>query len=237
MSRPRPPTGRGGRRIGRRRLAAAGLLGSLLVAGTGWLLLGSSLLALRSLEVSGGVPAVAASVRAAADVPYGRPLARVDLDAIERRVEAVPAVADAVVTRRWPRTVAIRVVERRAVLAAADGGGWQLLDGTGTVFSRTTARPPALPLLALDPGTTNPQQRRAAAAVVAALPGDLAAKVAQVSARSPDDVQLRLTDGALVRWGSAQDGGLKAQVLRALLPRQARGYDVRAPDAPTTSAT
>jgi cell division protein FtsQ len=39
----------------------------------------------------------------------------------------------------------------------------------------------------------------------------------------------------VVRWGDSGRSGLKAAVLRALLPQRARVYDVSAPDLPTTS--
>jgi len=55
-----------------------------------------------------------------------------------------------------------------------------------------------------------------------------------VQAVSPDDIRLLLGNDAIVRWGNAQEAELKAEVLASLLPRRARGYDVSAPQLPTT---
>jgi cell division protein FtsQ len=63
----------------------------------------------------------------------------------------------------------------------------------------------------------------------------LRSKVSDVTAATEDSVQLHLTDGGLVRWGSSQDSATKARVLAVLLPRHARVYDVTAPGFATTS--
>ena len=77
----------------------------------------------------------------------------------------------------------------------------------------------------------------AAVAVLLALPAELLARVDSVTATTRDDVTLVLTGvGQAVRWGSAEDAALKAQVLAALLTRPASVYDVSAPLAPTTRA-
>ena len=76
--------------------------------------------------------------------------------------------------------------------------------------------------------------RAEAVTVVAQLPDELSARVAQVHAGSPDDIVLVLDDGTRVRWGSSADGTRKAQVTQALLARSPRLVDVSAPDLPTT---
>jgi cell division protein FtsQ len=66
------------------------------------------------------------------------------------------------------------------------------------------------------------------------LPADLRGKIVGVSASTRDDVELVLKSGSKVRWGSSEQGALKAQVLSALLQRRAGFYDVSAPELPTT---
>ena len=63
-------------------------------------------------------------------------------------------------------------------------------------------------------------------------------QVTLVSATSPDDVTLTLTDGRTVLWGSAEQTDRKSQVLGALLDQIGAGtlepagtLDVSTPDA------
>ena len=51
---------------------------------------------------------------------------------------------------------------------------------------------------------------------------------------SKDSVQLVLGKNRTVTWGSAAKGEQKLTVLRSLLKIKARGYDVSAPEQPTT---
>jgi cell division protein FtsQ len=220
----------------RRRWLRVGLvvLPLAVLAAGAWVVLQSSLLAVTTVDVVGAQRVSTGQVRGAAEVPLGRPLARVDLGSVERRVEQLPAVASAVATRVWPHTVRITVVERRPVAVARSASGWQLLDEHAVDIGATSTAPPGLPVLALDPATTDPAVLLAATQVAAELPPRLRARVEQVVARSPDDVRLALVSGEAVRWGSADDGTLKAQVLAALMRKPAHVYDVSAPDAPTT---
>jgi cell division protein FtsQ len=73
-----------------------------------------------------------------------------------------------------------------------------------------------------------------AVAVIASIPEDIERRVRDVQALSPDDIRLRLGNDAIVRWGNADEAEFKAEVLAALLPRRAKGYDVSAPRLPTT---
>lgn len=242
----RPPAPVGGaqqfaarrRQLRRRRLGrlavAAGVLA--LVGALAWVVLASPLLAVRTVVVAGNARATAGLVELTADVPTGRPLARVDVAAAEQRVEALPVVADATVVRDWPHTVRVVVTERsaRAVARGGTGSGWRLVDAEGVDFAGVAERPAGLPLLDLDLAAADPSRVRAAMAVVAALPATVARSVTTVRAGSPDDVTLVLRGGAVIRWGSAERAADKVAVLRALLTRKAAVYDVRAPDAPTT---
>jgi len=54
-----------------------------------------------------------------------------------------------------------------------------------------------------------------------------------IQAGSPDDVQFTLAGGKRVRWGSARQGAVKAQVLAALLSQPGTVYDVSSPELPT----
>ena len=70
--------------------------------------------------------------------------------------------------------------------------------------------------------------------VLTSLPDDIRQKVVSLKATTRDDVELTLKSSAIVRWGSAEQAELKAEVTRALLKRKAKIYDVSAPELPTT---
>jgi cell division protein FtsQ len=58
--------------------------------------------------------------------------------------------------------------------------------------------------------------------------------VRYVQVASKDSIQLVLGKNRTVIWGSAAKGEQKLTVLRSLLKITARGYDVSAPEQPTT---
>ncbi len=63
---------------------------------------------------------------------------------------------------------------------------------------------------------------------------ELRSQVQLVSATSKDSITLDLTKGRTVTWGSAVSAKRKLVVLGSLLQISAKGYDVSAPDQPTT---
>lgn len=209
----------------------AGLLLLALLGGAAWLVFFSRVLAVEGVEVSGAQRLGADEVRTTAEVPTGEPLARVDLEAVRARVEALALVRDAEVTRRWPDTVVIEVRERVAVAVVEIGGRTRGLDAEGVVFDGFG---PAgdLPRVRTSPDPGR-EALREAAAVASSLPDDLAARVDHVQVETVDRISLALRDGRTVVWGSAEQSDLKAEVLTALLQRPGTTYDVSVPAQPT----
>lgn len=211
----------------RRRLRIALLvLAAVLVAAAAYVVWFSTLLAARDVRVVGVDGARADAVLAAAAVPANVPLARLDTARAERAVEALPWVEQADVRRGWPTEVVVAVTPRLPI-AVLDGG--RGVDAAGVPFAVAGPLPKGLPRV-----TAEGDALVETMAVLAELPPDLARKVVAASATTRDDVALRLRSGDLVRWGSADQGPFKAEVLRALLTRKAEVYDVSAPELPTT---
>lgn len=240
-----PTTLRSRRRFARRQWArrwlawkyvVALVLVVALVAVGAWLVLASSVLAVDGVEVEGTSMLRAGQVREAADVPVGEPLARVDLDAIRARVEALAAVRSADVTRQWPHQVLITVQERQVVAVVEIGGRIRGMDATGVLFRDYRQAPPGVPLVQTPPDTRSDALEEAAK-VVGALPDDIARLVDHVEVKTVDQISLELRDGREVVWGSADESEQKAEVLAALLPHAARSYDVSVPGQPTTAGT
>ena len=213
---------------------------AVLVLGTAaYVVLASPLLAVRTVQVDGVRTLSDAQVAEAAGVAEGTPLARVDTDAAAARVARLPQVASAVVTRGWPGTVVVTVVEREPVAVVGQAGNRQLVDAGGTVFDTITGDPPngVVPLDVPEPGPGDPATTAALEALTA-LPRDVREQVTGVAARTADDVTLTLTDGRSVLWGSADRTERKAEVLDALLEQIEAGtlepaetLDVSTPDA------
>lgn len=200
-----------------------------------WLVLFSSVLAVTSVTVTGADLLSERQVKRAAAVPEGEQLARLDTDAMRVRLEALAPVRSAEVVRRWPDGVEIRVVEREVVAVVDLGGRWRGMDADGVVFRDYPRAPGGIPRVQVL-ATADRDALREAAAVIAALPTDLAARVDHVEVETVDRIALVLRDQRRVEWGSAEESAEKASVLAALLEaREARVYDVSVPGQPVTS--
>lgn len=219
----------------RRSLRGAGIamaaLGPMLLLA--WVLLMSPLLAVRTVAVSGTTRLSAQQVRAAADVVRGTPLARIDEQAVVRRVRSLRAVAQVRVSRGWPSTLRLQVVERTPVVGVVTRTGVTLLDTAGVPFAAAPALPPGVVRLQVArPGPKDPTTR-AALDVLAVLPQPIRSRVRIVRAASPSSVTLVLRDGRRVLWGGADDTALKAQAAEALLKLPGTVYDVSRPGVVT----
>jgi cell division protein FtsQ len=216
------------RRSARRVILVAFVVGALAV-GT-WVVAFSSVLGAKRVVVHGAHRLSAAHVRAAAAVPHGAPLVRLDTGAVTSRVEALPDVASARVEVSYPSTVVITIRERVAVGYLSAGDSAVLVDETGDQFRKVSAVPRALPRFDLPTGAQAIPTGQAVATVAGSLTPALLAKLTSVTATSPLSITLLLTDGRTVRWGSAERSADKARVLPALLSRPGTSYDVSDPD-------
>lgn len=212
------------------------VVAAIAVGATGWFLVNSSLFALHYVTVEGTSRLTPAEVLNAAAVREGTSLVRLDPAAVARRVERLPPVADAVVSRRWPHGLLIHVIERKPAAVVTTAGRVELLDATGVPFASVASAPPGLVKVDVSapvPGAGD-AAARTAMRVLTELPSQVRARVSLVTARSVDNVAVKLTDGTTVIWGSAADGTTKAAVLRTLMRRSAQVYDVSTPSVAVT---
>lgn len=239
------PTARTRRQFARRQWArrwltwkpvVAVVLLLLLAVGGVWLVYFSSVLAVTGVDVRGASLLTPAEVRSAAAVPHGEALARVDLDRVRARVQALAPVRSADVSREWPHRVRIDVTERVPVAVVSIAGKLEGMDEDGVVFRDYASPPPALPRVQTGISTTSDALREAAR-VIGALPNDLATRVDNIEVETVDRITLALRDGRTIRWGSSTDSDLKGEVLAKLLAAvpHAHTYDVSVPGEPTTS--
>lgn len=215
------------------RRAVLGILGGLVVvAGAlSWLVLFSSVLAVRMVAVTGTEDGNAAAVREIASIPEGLPLARLDTDAVTERLLLLPQIESVSVQRSWPSTVRIKVVERVPVaLVDVDGVQW-LIDRNAVLFAQVTEPPAGAPLLEVQNAASDDRATLAALEVIGALPADIRDRLARVSAETPDSVVLHLVGGRTVIWGSAEDSDRKALVLAGVFSQPGGTIDVSSPSA------
>ncbi|WAP55511.1 cell division protein FtsQ/DivIB [Streptomyces sp. S465] len=243
---PRRPAAR--RRIrlpGRRTLLLTAVAVTLLGAGGGWLLYGSSWLRTERVRVAGTTVLTAEEVRDAADVSMNTPLAAVDTGAIEHRLrERLPRIAKVDVSRSWPHTISLVVTEREPEAIVEEDGKFHEVDAGGVLFSTVSKRPKGVPLLEMEPDRSPSSRhfgaarlRREAVRVVTQLPEKVHRDTRSLRVRSYDSITLELTGGRTVAWGSGERGEAKAKTLTALMKARpdADHFDVQAPSAPAVS--
>lgn len=202
------------------------LLGVVPLALVAWVVLGTSLLGVSKVVVSGEHRLTASEIQAAVDVPRGTPLARVDTSAVARRVRALAEVASVSVTRAWPSSLRVVVVERAAAVAVPRGKVYDLLDDDGVRFDTVTRVPRGVVVLQ----TSSDEATRAAALqVLRSLPVSLHRLLWFLRASSPEQVSLVLQGNRVVVWGSPDESAQKAAATIALLKLPGRVYDVSSP--------
>jgi cell division protein FtsQ len=227
------------------RAAFFALAGLGIIAGVAWALLGSRLLVVRSIAVKGTHLVSTAQVLAAADVPLGTPLMRINTTQVAKRVEAIRQVASATVSKDWPDHLVITVRERVPVVAVRmAAGGYDLVDADGVIVRWATTRPVELPLflttmpggaLRGDPGLAQ------TSAVLSELPSWLSRSVTEVtvggavaSQGAQQQVTLYLSDHKTVVWGGTDRAAQKDKELAILMRDPGRYFDVSAPGTAVT---
>ncbi|GAB3205819.1 cell division protein FtsQ/DivIB [Marinactinospora thermotolerans] len=210
-------------------LLVVGLLGL-----ASWVVLGSRLLVVRDVEVTGVSRLSPEEVAAAVDVSTGTPLARVDVSAARERVEKLRLVESATVTRGWPASLRVEVTERRPVLSVEVDGGYRLIDREGVRVADSEKLPPDQPLITVKGEIVGNPAVAEAARIVGELPSSILERLEHVEAADRAEITLHLSDGASVMWGDGERTAQKARVLEVLLrehpPSAERSYDVSAID-------
>lgn len=211
------------RRHLRRMLAALGLIG--IGAVIVWLAQ-SPLVSVKALRVEGAVAADVAGILERSSVYEGRPLLLINSGKVEAALEADPWVKTASVSRRFPTTLDVELVERYEVATLAVGSWWVTVSDDGHLMRRLDEIPaglaavraslaPALVRSALEGGVVVDSPLVVAAAeFLAALPSRLRESAEVVV----DGGQLWAgVDGHPVRLGAPVDAAAKGVALTAVL--------------------
>lgn len=226
----RPPRGSRTRRRNRAGGILAFLLALVVLGGVGWVVGFSPVLAAERVDVSGSHRLPASAVRHTAAVPLGRPLVRQDLAGIASRVGALPQVESAEVSRRWPHSIRISVVERRPLLGVPQPEGFVLIDAHGVAFESQLSLPRGVLQADVDP--SNASLLAEVGRIVSALPPTLLRRVERLQATSPSAITAVLNNGVRVNWGTGADSALKSDIVLTLLKRKPTSIDVSSPHNP-----
>ncbi|GAA2169441.1 cell division protein FtsQ/DivIB [Actinomadura napierensis] len=216
-------------RPGRWKVIFVALLVVAVLGAVGWVLLGSKLLVVRHVEVSGAALAPRDRIAAAAGIRLGVPMARLDTGEIRARVERLREVESAEVRRDWPATVRIVVRERVPVATLERGGRYERVDRHGVTVADGASRPAGLPELAVASAGPSDPATLAALKVLTGLPERLRGRVTQVEAADPESVKLHLKGGLTVTWGPAERADEKIRLLESL-ERTAAGRSLHSVD-------
>lgn len=229
-----------GRRRRKHILAALGTVVALVV-GLLVAAIYSPVLALQTVAVTGTHYVTPAQVQSALEPLRGKPLPQISDDEVRGLLGPLVQVKSVSVEAHPPSTLAVAVHERVPVALIKQGEQYQLVDVDGVQLATTDDPATAsLPVIDGGAGAIGQDLFRATAAVLAALPADVLAKLSNASAQSVDAVELKLVDGQTIVWGNASEKELKAKVLAALLkapvdPKNpVKVYDVSVPRHPVT---
>jgi cell division protein FtsQ len=207
----------------------------------------SPLFAVRQVRVVGARHEGAKQVAAAVHLGSDDNLLLLPSSRIARAAEAFPWVKGALVERKLPGTVRIRLIERKPAMVVSLGAARWMIDDRGNVLAAQDATG-GLPVLhAAQIVNIKPGMRLVTPEVSAALrswrffPTYLRREVVAVFAPSIERISFTLANGVSVRYGPPHQLREKNKVLEALLRRLATEHlrplyiDVRVPQAPAIS--
>ncbi|HUZ98289.1 MAG TPA: FtsQ-type POTRA domain-containing protein [Gaiellaceae bacterium] len=205
----------------------------------------TSTFSVRTIAVSGGTPALQARVRAALAPVVGTSLLALNGAAVERRVDALPAVLSSRYDRAFPHTLRVTVVSEAAVAVLHKGKETWLVSARGRTIERIPAGTDlVLPRIwvptatQIAPGSFLAPDEGGTAAHVLGLAAGFPARFTTVSV-AHGEVTLRLRLGIDLRLGEPVDVRLKLAVARRalrVLPPGSTYLDVAVPQRPVAGA-
>jgi len=220
------------------RTLIASALAILIFGGGSYILGWSSLLTVRSIEITGvATEQSKAIITRSLDFQIGEKLARVDPRSISARLAANNWIQSSEVSRNWLNgKVGISVTSRVPVALYTEPGQPQVaLDASGKTFTLPKVLPDGLPKVS----ATSVASGLAAIKVFTELPTEFSAGIDRLSAVRPTNLLIYgIFSGRDLRiiWGDGLETDLKIKVITTLLDqpenKSIRMIDVTAPHAP-----
>lgn len=186
-------------------------------------------LAVDEVLVEGRSEATREQLLHAIGVRRNDPILTIDTDAVRERLIALGWIADAIVQRRLPGTLYVRIEERKAMAIWQRKGRFVLVDGTGSVIG--TERLDRYAHLKVIVGETAPQHAPALLAMMATAPTLMQRVRAGVwvggrrwNLRLDDGIDIRLPETGM---HAAWDRLVRLERDRQLLSRDITAVDLR----------
>jgi cell division protein FtsQ len=205
-----------------------------------WALMRSSVFSLQKIDVVGAVSVSKQQVIDASGLHIGQSALGIDYAAIASRIETVPGVADARVTREGSLAVKITIIERTAALEVQGGAGNWFLDQHGVQIAASLASPnvPTIDLPAtMDITQFTLDDETNVLSIWTKMPAAMRQQLATFDLLPDHSVAFHL-GRTLVVFGTADQIDQKLLAIRLVSARVAADHkqvlriDVRAPDRP-----
>nr|WP_254259357.1 cell division protein FtsQ/DivIB [Leucobacter chinensis] len=195
-------------------------------------------MSVRVIEVRGVDRVPEAAVIDALEGVKGRPLALVTDDSVHEKLEGLTLLQSFEVEKIPPHTLAVVVQERVPVVAVPQNEEVMLVDASGVRIDVVpqAERPEGIPLVRGVGTDFSSDAFTAMATVLSAMPEVTRNRITEISAETPQQVQVTLGSGVPVLWGDSANNARKSAVLEAMLTALGdvalQSIDVSSPDAP-----
>jgi len=195
------------------------------------------LLAIEKIQVTGTSRLKEKSIVNALISQIGKPLPTINSAEVAKSLNSFPLIESFSIVSLPPHTLKIQIVERQPIGVIQISGTSYLYDPAGVRIGISNGSE-NLPIISIQGSPEKSKQFKAAIDVLMALPANLLQRVAEINAKSKDDVTMRLRGyaGQKIIWGDGTDSVLKSRVLDALIANQKKTdrvtFDVSSPNAP-----
>ncbi|WP_300344885.1 FtsQ-type POTRA domain-containing protein [Nesterenkonia sp.] len=206
----------------------------------------SPLLPVRQIEVSGNELLTDARAEELLGDLYGQPMPQVGTGDVRQRLAGENAVSEVTARLELPATVHVEITEYPPVAEVHAGDDVELYNEHGEVIrifsgaEQLEAGDYATPEISAQAALDDQTVFEAIVAVLGQLPEDARREMESATAESIDSVQLQLSDGRTIVWGSQERGEQKAAVLQAILASEEEDFltaeviDISTPSTPVT---
>ena len=190
------------------------VLAILLTAGLAYLLGWSNVLTIKEISYIGApTKSSEATVKALTNIEVGERLARVETRKIAGRLETLPWIESADLSRNWISGKIVVAVTPRIPIATFNG---QLMDATGKRFDLPGGFKSKLPSVF----ARDTKSGLAAIKLFTKLPTEFSTRTSAFTAISPENINFKIVEGKrslMVIWGSDIEIDLKLKVYKALV--------------------
>ena len=186
----------------------------LLTAGMAYLLGWSNVLTIKEISYTGSpTKGSEATVKNLVSLEVGERLARIEMRKIAVRIQTLPWVDNADLSRNWISGKVVVAVTPRLPIATFNG---QLMDANGKRFELPGGYDSKLPSVF----AKDPKSGLAAIKLFTKLPTEFSTRTSAFTATSPENINFKITEGKRsinVIWGADNEIDLKLKVYKALI--------------------